>query len=65
MLLYDDDHYYMGGVLAELYVKEGDKVAKGQLLARLDDFKVGQTVKIGILRGKAKAEIAAVLKPGV
>lgn len=29
-----------GGVLAELYVKEGDKVAKGKLLARLDMTKL-------------------------
>jgi adhesin transport system membrane fusion protein len=29
-----------GGVLAELYVKEGDKVARGQLLARLDATKL-------------------------
>jgi dimethylamine/trimethylamine dehydrogenase len=26
VLLYDDDHYYMGGVLAELLVKNGNKV---------------------------------------
>jgi dimethylamine/trimethylamine dehydrogenase len=26
VLLYDDDHYYMGGVLAELLVKKGNKV---------------------------------------
>jgi len=29
-----------GGVLSELLVKEGDKVAKGQLLARLDETKL-------------------------
>ena len=26
VLLYDDDHYYMGGVLAELLVKNGNTV---------------------------------------
>ena len=26
VLLYDDDHYYMGGVLAELLIKNGNKV---------------------------------------
>ena len=27
----------MGGILTTVYVKEGQKVTKGQLLARIDD----------------------------
>jgi len=33
-----------GGVMSELLVKEGDRVAVGQLLARLDQTRVGATV---------------------
>ena len=33
-----------GGVVAELLVKEGDRVKKGQILAKLDQTRVGATV---------------------
>jgi len=33
-----------GGVISELLVKEGDRVAAGQILARLDQTRVGATV---------------------
>ena len=34
----------MGGILTQVYVKEGDKVSKGQLLAKIDDGGLGQQV---------------------
>jgi S1-C subfamily serine protease len=36
----------------------------GKLLARLDDFKVGDTVKITVLRDGGKADISVTLQPG-
>jgi adhesin transport system membrane fusion protein len=47
-----------GGVLAELMVKEGDRVAPGQLLARLDQTRFGASVgeteaRLFALRAKA------------
>jgi dimethylamine/trimethylamine dehydrogenase len=38
VLLYDDDHYYMGGVLAELLVKNGCKVAFVTPSIRVSDW---------------------------
>jgi dimethylamine/trimethylamine dehydrogenase len=38
VLLYDDDHYYMGGVLAELLVKNGNKVALATPSIRVSDW---------------------------
>jgi S1-C subfamily serine protease len=36
----------------------------GKLLARLDDYKVGDTVKLTVLRGGARSEVAVTLQPG-
>ena len=41
----------MGGILKQVFVKEGDRVRKGQLLARIDDG--------GLSQQKAQAEIQA------
>ena len=38
VLLYDDDHYYMGGVLAELLVKNGCKVTFVTPSIRVSDW---------------------------
>jgi dimethylamine/trimethylamine dehydrogenase len=38
VLLYDDDHYYMGGVLAELLVKNGNKVVFVTPSIRVSDW---------------------------
>jgi len=38
VLLYDDDHYYMGGVLAELLVKNGNKVCFVSPSIRVSDW---------------------------
>ena len=34
----------MGGILQRVFVKEGDKVSRGQVLARIDDGGMGQQV---------------------
>lgn len=36
----------------------------GKLLARLDEFKVGDTVKLGVLRREQRVEVAVTLQPG-
>jgi dimethylamine/trimethylamine dehydrogenase len=38
VLLYDDDHYYMGGVLAELLVKNGNRVSFVTPSIRVSDW---------------------------
>ncbi len=44
---------------------EGQAVATvGKLLARLDDFKVGDNVKLTLLRDGKKVEVTATLQPG-
>jgi dimethylamine/trimethylamine dehydrogenase len=40
VLLYDDDHYYMGGVLAELLVRAGKKVTLFTPSVRVSDWTV-------------------------
>lgn len=52
-----------GDIIVAVEGKPVDSV--GKLLGRLDDYKVGDTVRINILRGKSKAEISATLQPGV
>ncbi len=45
---------------------EGKPVeAVGKLLSRLDDFKVGQTVKVTVLRDDKRVEVPVTLQPGV
>lgn len=60
-----DDETYLsflsGGVIQKLYVKEGDKVSKGQLLATLDLTLVKATVsqaKLGLEKAKRDLERA-------
>jgi S1-C subfamily serine protease len=44
---------------------EGKPVdAVGKLLSRLDDFNVGDTVRLTVLRGRAKVEVLLTLQPG-
>lgn len=52
-----------GDIITAVDGKPVDSVAK--LLARLDDHRVGETVRIEVLRGSGKAEISVVLQPGV
>jgi S1-C subfamily serine protease len=45
---------------------EGKPVeAVGKLLSRLDDFKVGQTIKVTVLRDDKRVEVPVTLQPGV
>ena len=45
---------------------EGKPVeAVGKLLSRLDDFKVGQTIKVTVLRNDKRVEVPVTLQPGV
>ncbi|MEW6678340.1 MAG: trypsin-like peptidase domain-containing protein [Pseudomonadota bacterium] len=37
----------------------------GKLIARLDDFQVGETVEVEVLRDKAKIKVPVTLQPGV
>ena len=44
---------------------EGRHVASvGELLGRLDDFAVGDTVKLGVLRDGARRDVEVTLQPG-
>lgn len=52
-----------GDIITAVDGKPVDSVAK--LLARLDDHRVGETVKIEVLRAGGKVEISAALQPGV
>ena len=51
-----------GDIIVALEGKPVDSV--GKLLARLDDYKVGDTVKLTVLRAGAKVEVAVTLQPG-
>jgi len=57
-----DGSFVAGDVIVAV---EGRKVATvGELLGRLDDFKVGETVKLGLLRDGEPAEVSVTLQPG-
>ena len=51
-----------GDIIMAIDGKPVDSV--GRLRARLDDYKVGDTVKLGVMRGKSRIEVAAKLQPG-
>jgi S1-C subfamily serine protease len=36
----------------------------GRLIGRLDDFKAGDTIRLGVLRDGARIELRATLQPG-
>jgi dimethylamine/trimethylamine dehydrogenase len=64
VVLYDDDHYYMGGVLAELLVKDGSKVTlvtpSADISAwsknTLDQFKIqARLIELGVELVPARA----------
>jgi len=57
-----------GGIIPgdTLVAIEGKPVeAVGKLLSRLDDFKVGQTIKVTVLRDDKRVEVPVTLQPGV
>lgn len=51
-----------GDIIVAVEGKPVDSV--GKLLARLDDFKIGDTVRLSIIRNGATTEISASLEPG-
>jgi dimethylamine/trimethylamine dehydrogenase len=51
VLLYDDDHYYMGGVLAELLVKNGNKVTFVTPSIRVSDWSYNTLEQAFIQKG--------------
>ncbi len=61
--IYRDGRITPGDIIVALDDKPVDSVGKFQ--ARLDDYKVGDSVRLTILRGGIKTDIAVVLQPGV
>ena len=61
--IYPDGRVMPGDVIVSINDKPVDSV--GKLLARLDDLKVGQSVRIGIIREGEKLEVVATLQPEV
>lgn len=51
-----------GDIITAVEGKSVDSLSK--LLARLDDFKVGDTVKLAVRRGEQTREVAVALQPG-
>jgi S1-C subfamily serine protease len=60
--LLPDGSVLAGDVILAIDGKPVDSV--GKLRARLDDYKVGDQVKVGVLRGKQKIELSATLQSG-
>ena len=57
-----------GGIVpGDIILAVDGKVVRsvGELLARLDDYRVGDTVRLALLREGRKLEVAVVLQPGV
>jgi S1-C subfamily serine protease len=57
-----DGRFVPGDVIVAI---EGRKVAGvGELLGRLDDYGVGQTVRLEVLRDGQRVEVPVTLQPG-
>ncbi|GMG85412.1 NAD(P)-binding protein [Paralimibaculum aggregatum] len=65
VVIYDDDHYYMGGVLAELLVQEGCDVTIITPSAYLSDWTVNTLEQHAIHRKLARMGVNIVLNRGV
>jgi len=61
-LIYRDGRITPGDIIVEVNDKKVESV--GKLLARLDDFKIGDTVRLSILREDKKMEVKILLQPG-
>jgi S1-C subfamily serine protease len=61
--IYRDGRIEPGDIITAVQGKQVDSV--GKLQARLDDFKVGDTVRLSIMRDGKKSDIDVVLQPGV
>ena len=57
-----DGNFVPGDVIVSVDGKAVTGV--GELLGRLDDYKVGDTVRLTVLRGGARIEVAVTLQPG-
>ena len=65
VVVYDDDHYYMGGVLAELLAKNGAQVTLVTPSAYVSDWTNNTLEQIAIHPHLVKAGIEIVLNQGV
>jgi dimethylamine/trimethylamine dehydrogenase len=65
VVIYDDDHYYMGGVLAELLVQNGCEVALVTPAAYVSDWTVNTLEQHSIHRRLAALGVEIVLNRGV
>ncbi|MFZ9073670.1 MAG: FAD-dependent oxidoreductase, partial [Paracoccaceae bacterium] len=65
VIVYDDDHYYMGGVLAELLVSEGCQVTFVTPSAYVSDWTVNTLEQHVIHRRLAELGVKIVLNRGV
>ena len=65
VVIYDDDHYYMGGVLAELLVSEGCQVTFVTPSAYVSDWTVNTLEQHVIHRRLAELGVKIVLNRGV
>ena len=65
VVLYDDDHYYMGGVLAELLINEGCTVTLVTPSAYVSDWTVNTLEQHTIHRRLAQMGVNIVLNRGV
>ena len=65
VVIYDDDHYYMGGVLAELLVNEGCDVTIITPSAYLSDWTVNTLEQHAIHKKLAEMGVHVVLNRGV
>ena len=63
--VYDDDHYYMGGVLAELLAREGREVTLVTPSAHVSDWTLNTLEQAAIHRRLAEAGVRIVLNRGV
>jgi S1-C subfamily serine protease len=61
--IYRDGSITPGDIVVAINGKQVDSVAR--LLARLDDFKVGDPVSLTLLREGNKLEVELVLQPGL
>ncbi len=65
VIIYDDDHYYMGGVIAELLAQKGCKVSLVTPSAFVSEWSRNTLEQVAIHRRLAEAGITIVLNRGI
>ncbi len=65
VVLFDDDHYYMGGVIAELLARKGCKVTFVTTSAYVSDWTLNTLEQAAIHRRLVEAGVRIVLNTGV